>query len=791
MFLNRGGKEKSVADPAYVPRTQVKGSVPIPSFELGTFVKLARAYLFGGEPREHICLHNAQAALEAGQYRASQAWHMLLSLLTPLVVEGPLLPQIEAHDHASRLYTSLSGTHTPSPHSNQGSRAPSSGPAHGSFQRKSESPRRKYHTSRSRRPAVTRRTSRGSGSGSGHSKVTTRSRSVSVDSNSSLKHVGGGALDDESDSSDGDISESELEDIVANKPPPPGASGLSLIRTYTPRRIGGIGLVASSRLTVPNEADEHNLSLMGGGSSDEHLHTDTEPLHNSPTSDLEPSPETDSDTNTGPNSTLATWKPDTIPLPRTDSKSSVGTAKPSSLHPGNASPHPGRHGKERSGDSINAHRNSPVASRSHSLNAHKKVASDPNHGIRTRASTQTIFPDRGRPRKSRRDVNEAEEKYRQMGWEAMRETVAYYSERGDLQMSAALSTVGGVELGISPETHERIVDAYLDMLCRLRLYAPAAYVRKYAKSKFAERETTVSVSSLFRLSPNLKMVREARVVFALNASDSLQSVQSGELINHPHDIVLSYLTNLPSRLPVKGLYFMCLECSHGGHQECYRSYYLSRPLVNVDGSSTAANSRTSTILESDPKSGTPSMQSLGLGAETEKAFDDAASVKTEKTQDTLITDSGNRNSMELPAQDGKSSAEWSPRGHPCAAGCGHYCWASNDRETADRSFTMFPLGHNRKQFLYQGILASLKSPWGSNVRGRVTYLHTKSVIVVEIRAMPSSRHTYLPPIFRHLNSDANVVRHDDSCHRWRALGPSDGATGKDPARLYTIRKLFK
>ncbi|KAF8756247.1 WD40 repeats protein [Rhizoctonia solani] len=578
MFLNRGGKEKSVADPAYVPRTQVKGSVPIPSFELGTFVKLARAYLFGGEPREHICLHNAQAALEAGQYRASQAWHMLLSLLTPLVVEGPLLPQIEAHDHASRLYTSLSGTHTPSPHSNQGSRAPSSGPAHGSFQRKSESPRRKYHTSRSRRPAVTRRTSRGSGSGSGHSKVTTRSRSVSVDSNSSLKHVGGGALDDESDSSDGDISKVNWKiSLLIN--PPPGASGLSLIRTYTPRRIGGIGLVASSRLTVPNEADEHNLSLMGGGSSDEHLHTDTEPLHNSPTSDLEPSPETDSDTNTGPNSTLATWKPDTIPLPRTDSKSSVGTAKPSSLHPGNASPHLGRHGKERSGDSINAHRNSPVVSRSHSLNAHKKAASDPNHGIRTRASTQTIFPDRGRPRKSRRDVNEA--------------------GKGDLQMSAALSTVGGVELGISPETHERIVDAYLDMLCRLRLYAPAAYVRN---------------------TPN-------------------PSLQRGK----------------PRMFP-------------WGHQECYRSYYLSRPLANVDGSSTAANSRTSTILESDPKSGTPSMQSLGLGAETEKPFDDAASVKTEKTQDTLITDPGNRNSMELPAQDGKSSAEWSPRGHPCAAG---------------------------------------------------------------------------------------------------------------------------
>ncbi|CEL56747.1 hypothetical protein RSOLAG1IB_08049 [Rhizoctonia solani AG-1 IB] len=534
-FLDRGGREKSVGDPAYVPQTQVKGSVPIPSFELGVFVKLARAYQFGGAPREDICLHNAQAALEAGQYRASQAWHMLLSLLTPLVVEGPLPAQVEAHDHTSRLYTTLSGTHTPSPHSNQGSRAPSSGPAHGSLKRKSESPRRKYPPNHSRRPTVMRRASRGSGSGSGHSKVTTRSRSVSVDSNSSLKHVGGGALDDESDSSDGDISESELEDMVVNKPSPRGPSGLSLVRPYASRRIGGIGLAPSSRLTIPNEADEHNLSLMGGGSSDEHLHTDTEPLHNSPTSDLGPSdPETDSETNAGPNSTLATLRPDTTPLLRTDSKSSVGTAKPS-LHPEDASPSLGKHRKERSGESANAHRNSPIVSRSHSLNAHRKHSTDPNHGIRTRASTQTIFPDRGRPRKSRRDVNEAEEKYRQMGWEAMRETVAYYSERGDLQMSAALSTVGGTELGISPEAHERIIDAYLDMLNRLRLYALAAYVRKYAQSKFAERETSMNTtiySACGRCGKaplavtKSEMSLEAKTPFVPNANGSLQNVQS-------------------------------------------------------------------------------------------------------------------------------------------------------------------------------------------------------------------------------------------------------------------------
>ncbi|KAH7334546.1 hypothetical protein B0J17DRAFT_770868, partial [Rhizoctonia solani] len=645
-FLNKGGREKSVTDPSYIPRTQVKGSVPIPSFELGVFVKLARAYLFGGASREDICLHNAQAALEAGQYRASQAWQLLLSLLTPLVVEGPLPPQLDANDPPSRLYPAISGTHTPSPHSNQGSRAPSSGPPHGPFKRKSESPRRKYPVGRTRRPAASRRTSRGSGSGSNHSRVTTRSRSVSVDSNSSLKHVGGGALDDESDSSDGDISESELEDAIANKPlPPPGASGLSLVRPYAPR------------------PDEHNLSLMGGGSSDDHLPTDR------------PSdPGSDSD-NAGPSSTLATLKPETAILSRTDSHSSVGTAKPA-WYPGNNSPRMGQHTKERSGGSVSAnhtHHNSPAVSRSHSLNTHRTQAPEPNRTVRNRASTQTIFPDRGRPRKPRRDVNEAEEKYRQMGWEAMRETVAYYSERGDLQMSAALSTVGGAELDISPATHERIIDAYLDMLCRLRLYAPAAYVRKYAKSKFAEKAATISTtiySACGRCGKTLPTVTQSE-----NSARG-QSAFCTKCKRFASKCAIC-------RLPVKGLYFMCSECSHGGHQDCYRSYYLSRPLVNLDGSSTAANSRTNTILENDPRSGTPSIQSLGLGSDAEKSFDDAASVKTEKTQDTLITDSGNRNSMELPAQETKGSVDWSPRGHPCAAGCGHYCWASNDREVID------------------------------------------------------------------------------------------------------------
>ncbi|KAG9087286.1 hypothetical protein FS749_003027, partial [Ceratobasidium sp. UAMH 11750] len=301
LFTSRGGKDKSIADPTYVPRTQVKGSVPIPSFELGVFVKLARGYILEGAPREEICLHNAQVALEASQYRASQAWHMLRGLLTPLIPEGPQIDTTNDIPSSRSHPVNLPSTHTPSPHSNQGSRPPSSGPVHGSLPRKSQSPRRKYPTGRPRRPTTTRHVSRGSGSGSGRSRATTRSRSVSVDSNSSLKHVGGGALDDESDSSDGDIAESEGEarQSSSKMASPTAASGNIQNRAYSlplSRRMRNVDLISTPKLTVFNEADEHNLSLMGGGSSDEHLPTDSEPLHNSPTSDLAASdPDTDTE----------------------------------------------------------------------------------------------------------------------------------------------------------------------------------------------------------------------------------------------------------------------------------------------------------------------------------------------------------------------------------------------------------------------------------------------------------------------------------------------------------------
>jgi hypothetical protein len=36
-----------------------------------------------------------------------------------------------------------------------------------------------------------------------------------------------------------------------------------------------------------------------------------------------------------------------------------------------------------------------------------------------------------------------------------------------------------------------------------------------------------------------------------------------------------------SRLPVRTPLFQCAVCSHGGHQACYREYYMRQPMVNL------------------------------------------------------------------------------------------------------------------------------------------------------------------------------------------------------------------
>jgi len=115
-----------------------------------------------------------------------------------------------------------------------------------------------------------------------------------------------------------------------------------------------------------------------------------------------------------------------------------------------------------------------------------------------------------------------------------------------------------------------------------------------------------------------------------------------------------------SRLPVRTLLFQCAVCNHGGHQSCYREYYMRQPMVDLPSSFlpplTDSKDWTSTrnqLNNEDDSSSTISSQSNPI---------DLSSV------------------TESPLQPSHKSAKLA--GHPCAAGCGHFCWAAN-RDSED------------------------------------------------------------------------------------------------------------
>ena len=84
---------------------------------------------------------------------------------------------------------------------------------------------------------------------------------------------------------------------------------------------------------------------------------------------------------------------------------------------------------------------------------------------------------------------------------------------------------------------------------------------------------------------------------------------------------------LSSRLPVRGLFFQCTVCTHGGHQSCYRRY-LQRPMTALP--------------------------------------------------DPLMSP--------LDARGRSSDLDTNRFGHPCAAGCGDFCWMSSSTDNPIRQY---------------------------------------------------------------------------------------------------------
>ncbi len=106
-----------------------------------------------------------------------------------------------------------------------------------------------------------------------------------------------------------------------------------------------------------------------------------------------------------------------------------------------------------------------------------------------------------------------------------------------------------------------------------------------------------------------------------------------------------------SRLPVRTMLFQCPICNHGGHQACYRDYYIQYPMFDLP---TTLPSPRNVRGRQLPKRPPPSV-----------VEDDSASTISHSS----AVEAPVMQNLEEPSRTAKL------RGHPCAAGCGHFCWA--------------------------------------------------------------------------------------------------------------------
>lgn len=223
----------------------------------------------------------------------------------------------------------------------------------------------------------------------------------------------------------------------------------------------------------------------------------------------------------------------------------------------------------------------------------------------------------------RRAVMEEEAQLREAAWHALRGAVEEFAEAGDIQMCAMLALIAAKELGISRRRGLQFLEAYIELLTRLRLHTCAAYLRKCSDFEDVSNTTkleTIIYTACGRCRKPILLSRARTMTGAHALCSTCKSA-----------VVKCSIC----RLPVRTLLFQCSVCTHGGHQECYRRYHMGRPMVDIP-TSLSARGR-SLIRERDDN---------GEGEE--------------------VTCS-------------KSQGERTLAGHPCAAGCGHYCWATVGR----------------------------------------------------------------------------------------------------------------
>ncbi|KAI0003209.1 hypothetical protein BJV74DRAFT_812265 [Russula compacta] len=220
------------------------------------------------------------------------------------------------------------------------------------------------------------------------------------------------------------------------------------------------------------------------------------------------------------------------------------------------------------------------------------------------------------------------------------------AEVGDVQTCAMMALVASEALRIGTRRVQLFVEAYIELLMRMKLYITAAYLRKHSVLPDIRSATNLQTTVY------MSCGRCGKPILAQQGGSMCATCRSPAAqcsICH---------------LPVKSMLFQCAVCSHGGHQACYRRFYAEMPLVHLPAPQ-SPSSAGSSLKFSAPRVCRSTSRSKDRGC------DDAIDI--------AVPDY---------AIDASAVVAPSPRqlmGHSCAAGCGHFCWVANFKEEETRN----------------------------------------------------------------------------------------------------------
>ncbi|KAF8982530.1 hypothetical protein BDQ17DRAFT_1394052 [Cyathus striatus] len=633
---------KSLGDPAFKPRSQCMGTwVPDYSFEeREVVIKLARGYQIEGKSKSELCAWNSEIALQAGQDKLSNTWKLMQTSLTDFTPPRPP-PVTDAnggqsnavppsHNFPTRpgpeIGTSLMKT-SPSRGTMQSGRTPNRSPSapKRSASRMtpssstSSSPRHMPHalphtlTHPHHPPFTPRRPSffdrmesiDSSRRPSVYRPATQHSHSPSERSTLSVKHAGEGLLDD-SDSSGCEKENEEENHSVGVETSDDELARRANSNPSIPQLVRGVAVPSPlSRVVVgQHNWKESEEKTARNRRFEDSNHDSDDPVHKSRSR----------------SSTLASL-PAPPPSPR-DEHASLPT-------PSRGLVHQDSHSSIRTVTAVEA-------SLQHQEGVKHEENLRPGHDQpKSRAISEhsperiSLVGDSDKNEKSKNerfgeltdrniDVVRGEElRIREMCWDALRKAIEDFADEGDVQMCAMMAIIAADELRITKKRILRLLDAYNEDVRKVSLL-----------------ETTIYTSCGKCGKPLIKPAGACTM---------------GDMMKGGFSYCLSCKTPCIDcaicHLPVRALLFQCSVCHHGGHQECYRQYYMQHAMIDLPRSLPAHDSRGRTA--------------------TRSRFD------------------GLRSTGNTPFVSGEQSPVGKGIyrrlvGHPCAAGCGHYCWAAND-----------------------------------------------------------------------------------------------------------------